>query len=359
MTQPAEAPQTESSVTAPDQQIAAHEADDRAAMIAIADQIRAENPDPEEDAAAEVAPERDATGKFLPKTPPPVGGTDKGGTQKAAVVVAADADEPQSKLAVAIRAREAAQKTRDTAKAEAESFFNDTKARAHKEAESIISDARRQAERELGEWRAKLRASPLQAIKEGGIDARTLVDEVTREGSPEWQAQKRLEASQAKIDAELAELRTWREQQTKDAEAFQQQERGRRQKETEAKFVALIPETSALRTLYDPSEIVARAHVAADMYRETTGDIASLEDLRDYMEEQAAKRLASITGSGAKAAAQGLAAKTKANGPRTPSSSSASERRTSPKPNADPSPEESRDAMKQAAEDAMSAYVKT
>ncbi len=330
-------------VTAPDTQIANHEADDRAAMIAIADSIRGEGGEE----TTEETPERDASGKFLPKNGAP-----------AKTEAAPAEDEPKSKIALAIRAREAAQQTRDAAKVEAEAFFNDTKSRAEKEAERIISEARARAEREVGEWKAKFKTTPLQAIKDQGIDTRTLVDEVQREGSPEWQAQKRIEAALEESRAELKGLKAWKEEQTKAAEENERRFAAHRRTETEAKFVGMVPDGSALRTLYDPAEILQKAHAMADQYREKTGDVASLEDLRDYLEEQAAKKLATIRAAETPGAKNGAAQK-KANGPRTPSSLSASERRTSPKTYVDPNSEEGRDAMKQAAEDAMNAFAKT
>lgn len=264
--------------------------------------------------------------------------------------------EPTSKIALAIRAREQAQKTRDQGKADAEQLLADTKAQAQKEAAQILSDARKTAEREAAEWRSRFKASPLKALNEQGIDHKVLVDEVSREGSAEWQAQKRLEKELEEVRAENKGFKAWQEEQQKAIDAHAQRQVQEARQQTEKQFVSLIPEGAALRTLYDEREILDKAHALADEYREKTGDVAPLEDLRDYLEEQASKRLASIR-TEPPSGNNVSAAKPKANGPRTPSASSASERRTSPKPVYDMSPSEEYEAMKQAAAAAVSSYA--
>ncbi len=338
---------TTASVTAPDQQIAHHEADDRAAMLASVDALLAQDDDGPPPAVDDT-PKRGEDGKFLPKA----------GTAAAKPVVesAPAEDEPKSKLALAIRAREEARKTVDTAKTDAEALISTARQRAEAEADKIIAEARRRGEEERNAWRQRFKDAPTAAIKEHGeTTVKRLVEDVTNEGSPEWQARKEMRDEIAAAKAELKELRDWRDSQKKEQESFNQQRVTQARRDTEARFVALIPEGSALKVLYDSDEILAKAHSMADVYREKTGEVAQLEDLRDYLEEQAAKKLASIR----QEKAGVPATKTKANGPRTPSSLNASERRTSPKPYAELSPEEARDAMKQAAEDAMSANAKT
>ncbi len=314
---------------------ASMEADERTALINAAEGI---DPGADEAAAAAVAAKEGKAAEAAPVTEEPA---------------------LTSKMAVAIRAREQAQKERDAGKSDAERIVTEAKA----ERERIIADAKAEARKAIQDeqtaFRARFSKSPLQAIKDQGIDARTLVDEVQREGSPEWQAQKRLEAELAEVKAQNQTFKQWQEEMSARTADSDKQAQARARVDTERRFVGLIPEGAALRTLYDEREILTKAHAAADYIRETTGEVASFEDLRDYLEEQAAQRLARIRHEPADS--KSPAAKSKAsNGPRTPSASSAGERRTSPKPSSDfATPAEERDALKKAADDAMSAYGKT
>ncbi len=303
-----------------------------------------------EDRAALIAAAEAAGGAEQPKT-------------EAAKPEAAATEPAESKIGAILRAREKATELREAGKSEAESLIATAKATAQEEANKIIAAARAAAESEAAAWKAKFRTAPLQAIKDQGIDTRTLVDEVQREGSPEWQAQKRLEAGQEATRAELAELKAWREEQIKFAKTQQEQYQAHSRRQTETQFVGLFPEGSAARTLYEEAELVAKGHSVADAYYERTKQVASIEDVRDYLEEQAVKRLAAIRNpqsgqtfvpaSTAPAAAAKPANQPKANGPRALSAGSGAERRASPKPFHELSEAEQRAAQIAAADAAM------
>lgn len=347
----------------PDEQqvVATPEAPAAAAPEAtIADQAAAAraamNEVPETPIAAPVAgtPERGADGKFLPKG-------EQSTSQVSPTPEAPAEEEGGSKIGAILRAREKANDIREAGKSEAETIIATAREKAQAVADQIVAEARSRAEKEMTEWRTKLRTSPLQAIKDGGIDTRTLVDEVTREGTPEWQAQKRTEAALEKIATENAELKAWRDSMTAKETEWEKQRISQGRQQTERHFLTIFPEDSAARTLWDESDIIAKAHAAADLYREkSNGQVASLEDLRDYLEEQAAKKLAGIrtpaesgTSAAQQAAKKVSANQPKANGPRALSAASASERRTSPKPFHEMSETEQRAAQIEAATAAM------
>ena len=313
--------------TTPDQAAQPVAPDDRAALMAAADAVlKGETPEGDKPAEAE----KDA--------PPPA------------------ADDAMGKVARVLKEREAAQAARDeagAAKAEAQAARAEIaalRAEAEKDRAAAAADLARVQ---------KLRANPMAAIKELGWDTRQLVDEVTREGTPEWQAQKRYEAALEQQGAELKELKEWRASQLAASENTQKQAMLQGRQQAERSFLAIVPAESALRALYSDAEIVSKAHTLADEYHEKSkGLVASPDDLRDYLEEQAGQRLATIRGQrpgvgAAQQAAKVSATQPKANGPRALSASSASERRTSPKPRHEWTPGEERDAMKAAAEAAM------
>ncbi len=267
------------------------------------------------------------------------------------------ADDGMSTVAKVLKEREAAQAARDdraAAKAEADA----ARAEASKlKAEAEQDRAAAKSERERIE---KLRANPMAAIKELGWDAKRLVDEVTREGSPEWVAQQRYEAQLAELKAETSAMRAWREDREKADAAAKEQQGAYARHQVESRFLESFPAESAARLLYEEADIVKRGHEIADAYTAKSGKVASLEELRDYIEEQAAKRLAAIrqpqgdaTGSKAPAAAAKLPTKTPGNGPRALSGNAASERRASPKPHHEMTDAEQRQAQIDAANAAM------
>jgi hypothetical protein len=203
----------------------------------------------------------------------------------------------------------------------------------------------------------KLKASPLEAIKELGWNTDDLVRNVINEGDPQWQ---QLTQQQKLIEAQKAELQEIRSYIDQYKTNYQQEQEQRRQLIDQTtkqavydKFlgnIATEEKCPALRSLYEPDEIVAKGDAIADSYRARTGKVASLEEIAEYLEHQASEKLASIRD---KSRGQGNATKSKANGPRTLSAASASERRSSPRPVRDMDPTEEREALMAAAAEAM------
>ncbi len=284
--------------------------------------------------------------------PEPAAGVKAAGKASAIEESAAPAE---SRIATVLRAREQAQRTRDEASSAASQHLETAK----EDAAKILADARVEAKRladaELMEFRKKWRENPLRAIESAGIDRKVLVDDVTREGSPEWQAQRRVERDLEQARAELAELKAWREESKTAAAKQETASQVANQRQAEKRYLDALPKESSLRALYTDAQIVAMTYDVAAQFREAQpGQVASDEDLRVYLEEQATKKLATLRGTSTAA----VGATKKLASPRTPNASSASERRSSPKPASEWGPDEEREAQKKAAEDAMSVYAK-
>lgn len=282
---------------------------------------------------------------------------------------AAEADAPKSKVAAVLRAREEAKAARD----EAAQVREEAAA-----AKAEIAAMRAEAEKDRAEAKAerdriqKLKTSPLAAIKELGWDHKQLVDEVVREGTPEWQAQKRYEQQFEAMRAELDEHKAFREEQKANAAKMGEEQAKYARHQTEQRFLGMVPPDSPIRSMFAEAArvlrmpvdrlIIQEAHRVADEYREKSkGQVASLEEVRDYLEHLAQEVTGSHQRQGADEAATGaskVASQPKASGPRALSGSAASERRASPKPRHQWTPQEEREALKAAAEAAMAQAAK-
>lgn len=258
------------------------------------------------------------------------------------------------KLAATLRAREQAQKLREEGKAERDAMLADAMrqreevARMRYEAEAIRKEAEAERARLM-----RLRTAPLDAIKELGWDTEQLVTEVAREGTPEWQMIKRLRGEKEKQDQELAEVRAFmaeqRQMQNQAVAYHQQQYRA----QVEREFLSKVSEDSALRALYEESEIVARGDRVYAEYKAKTGQEASLDEIREYLEDQAQSRLAKLRGQARGASGKPAAQAKAGNGQRTLSASASSERRAAPKPFSElKTPAEQRKALEEAASEA-------
>ena len=258
------------------------------------------------------------------------------------------------KLRSILRAREEAQRVRLEAKSERDRMVQEgaaQKAVAERElAEVRHLRAQLDADRQRLE---RLKTHPMEAIKDLGWTQKELVDGVIREGTPEWQASQRQQAIIDRLEARLRQLDSSEAEQRQRNEANQRQQMQEQRASVVNRFLALVPQESALRMLYDEPEIVARADKIADLARER-GYVAQFEEIRDYLESEAKNRLAKATGQVPIANGK-TAPKSKAgSGSRTLSSSASSERRGAPKPFSELKTEnERRRALEQVAKEAM------
>lgn len=232
---------------------------------------------------------------------------------------------------VAIRAREEAQRKRQEA--------SDDAARIRAEADAyrtqIETEAKEKARAEVEAERARFREqfgrNPLEAIEGVGIPKEQLVDEVARHDTPEMRLLRQERAARAKLEAEIADVRKWKEEQTKYVEAQKLEAAKAQRAGTEQLFLsnhASKEKAPSLRRLPDDL-VLTMAHKKATEWREMSVPFG-LSDLAEYLEHEAKQWL----GSGAQqvAAPKGAAPQAKANGTRTLTAESGSERRASPKP---------------------------
>lgn len=273
-----------------------------------------------------------------------------------------DPDEPR--IAAVLRAREEAAKKRF----EAEDYAAQRKREAEEEAARILAEAKKRAEEEwaneVAAKRRRFQESPTEAIRELAKDPQDIVDAVVKEGTPEWKMiralQSELEATKAKtseFDKVRSELESWRKEQ----EAEKQRamvEQIRSQFLSEHASPEKLPYTYAR---YDsPEEVFEKANALAVQWQRSglkLGVDFDRNDVAEYLEMQSKKKLSSLgiapqQASGVAGKSAGSAPKVLANGSRTLSAATGSERRTSPKPIGEMTPEEERAALLEAVRDA-------
>lgn len=174
-------------------------------------------------------------------------------------------------------------------------------ARAKAEADQILrqAQAERQAiERERAKFEA-LRTDPVKAIQEAGWDPEELILNLAKHGTPEGQA----ELQRRREIQRLQELENWQksvlEQQRQYQEMLQEQQAVQYRQSVEQQFLSNINEekTPHLAALYEGREgaLVAEGHAVAREYRRLTGKEATVEDIAEYLEEQAAERFSKLS----------------------------------------------------------------
>ncbi len=267
------------------------------------------------------------------------------------------------RLAAIMKTRE----ERQAKKFDADEYAARVRQEAETEKQRMLDEARAEAKRvaaeELAAERAKFRGSPTAAMRAlaaeaGGVDQ--LVEMVNREGSPEWQAlqktQEELRQTRelaSKGNAALEEIQKMR------AEAAQERQMAERMKvQTEylTQF-ASAEKTPHLHARFDADEIFERSVRQAQewakeglVYKKDFDD----GDIATYLEKQSRERFeksglgklpAQQSGAGSVERPTGLAPKSAANGTRTLSVAQGSERRTSPKPFNELTPEQQREEL--------------
>ncbi len=261
-----------------------------------------------------------------------------------------------------LKGREAKQATRsklEEQKADA--------ARKVEEAQRKLEAAdRREAEiaKRESEYEAKmkrLKESPRETFKDLGWDDQKVVDSMLTEGSPEGREIARQRKENEELKARVAKFDAFLEAQEKTQQESQRAAKERADHEAglaiRKSFLDMVPEESALRTLYSDDDIATQANrIAYEIRQKNRGElVASFEQIRDYLENKANERLAKIrSGTEQKSEPTKQAALQKSGtGSRTLSTSGASERRASPRPIRDMSAAEEREALIAAARDAV------
>jgi hypothetical protein len=243
------------------------------------------------------------------------------------------------------------------------------------QAQSQAARIKQEAEAWAAEFKNRTKAEVEAMIREAELGGRRKLDELMSpeslaarqadEADPVYKLGKRFESEIAKRDAQIAEL--LKRDEARDAWIRQREENDNAAKRTyaEKQFVASVSEEKFpyMRALWDEGEILKRAHAVIDDARSAARESGQAFSCTDadvmlFLEEEAkdtfTKRSPSFSkllgqkhaGSGAGGAPQ---ASIRANGPRTLSTSHASERRASPRPTSELSDEEQVAAMRVAA----------
>lgn len=153
-----------------------------------------------------------------------------------------------------------------------------------------------QEKQEVARERARfeqLRKDPTRAFKEMGWDPEEAILDMARSGTPEGKAAR----EQRELQESIRELREWKAQQARDAEAQQRTHQQRQavayRQQVEKAFVGIAMNEEKhphLAGMYQGHEagLLAEADVIAEQYRNLTGKEASFEDVAEYLEERSA-----------------------------------------------------------------------
>ncbi len=206
---------------------------------------------------------------------------------------------------------------------------------------------------------AMFRKDPVRAIRENGWDnPEDFILDIAQDGTPEGAARR----AQRELQAQIAELREWKQEQANQAQANAQ-----RQQQAQSQQFRQNIERELLRTvfakdgesekhpyttaMYQGHEVslIAEADLVAEQYRAVTGKEASFAEIAEYLEERSQKWYKSIHSKqgGAQAAppvTQGRPPQGSATGKKSLSPAGGSERRTLGTTYADLDGEERREA---------------
>ena len=149
----------------------------------------------------------------------------------------------------------------------------------------------RQEVQRQAEWFRQLKANPVQAIKETGVDPEEFIHTLARSGSYEGRLEAELARQKAQTEALAHQQRQFQEQQLRVQEEHQQRQAQHYRSTIEDQFSSLCLNEEKfphLSTFYADRKaaLVAEGDWIADQYREVTGREASLEDIAEYIEEQ-------------------------------------------------------------------------
>jgi hypothetical protein len=260
-------------------------------------------------------------------------------------------EEPLSKLAREIRARENARKI----EAEVEHRLGEADqimSRA-KDMWGEVQKAREQLKAEMAEL-AAFKKDPIAAMQKFGWTPEQFIDAATRSKDPTYQDKVALEDKLAAERAEREALQRKVDELYERAKGYEEERSTVAQQQATDRFFEAIPENSPARVLWETDDLVARANRVAEQYQKRTGKVASPEELGEYLHYEAQQRLGRV-GAPAENAGQKPqnAGKVKANGSRALSARDASERHGGAKPVSDMDGDEERAFLIRVAEEAI------
>lgn len=264
-------------------------------------------------------------------------------------------DEPR--IAAILRDREDAFKKTQAAEDRAARLLRESEERAA----SIIAEAKERARLEHDQWlaekRRRFQESPTEHIRSLG-DPDRIADIIIQDGTPEARRALELEARIAKAE----EKGQTADQVKAELEAMKAAIVRERQEQHEAQVRQLFMGSHAnkdkapyLHVRYDEDEIFTKANALATTWQKTglvLGKDFDFDDVATYLEHDAKKRITAAgviapqqVGGAAPQNGAGTRPQGLANGSRTLSAAAGSERRASPKPVSEMTPEEERQAL--------------
>lgn len=205
----------------------------------------------------------------------------------------------KSKFSRLIKAREQAHKVRQDAQSEVAKEREEAKA-MRAEAESQLAKLKEQSA-----FLEQLRSNPVEALRAMGIAPEDAITRIAREGTPEGELDRWKEAQ----SKELLELRRWRENQEatykKQQEQMSMQAEQQRRSNIENTYLTSIKDESKYpNTLMlwgdDRGELLTKGHWAADVARDALGRAATLDEICEFLEEQATIKVSKLSGRKAK-----------------------------------------------------------
>lgn len=340
--------ETETSTTTPEP---APGAFDRDALIAAVREAGGT-----ESAAAEVAPAADAAPTEPTQAPP---------------APAAEPPVEEDRLAAIMRRREAAHAETQRQREEAQRIIQEAEQTRQRLIDEAKAEAKRIAEEAARERTRRYDESPLDAIRADGIDPQKLADDLLRQNDPTYREIRALKEQVAKTAEEAKAASKVREELERMRREQAEAEQRAAMQAVEQRFIAEVatPEkTPHLYARWEPEEIIAHTRNLAQRWVNDGLKYGVEFDDRDvvaYLEQQSKERLSKLAApatpaqqvsAGAAATPPGTAPKVQANGPRTLSAAQGSERRTSPRPLHELSPEEQRKALMEEVAAARKAY---
>jgi hypothetical protein len=260
-------------------------------------------------------------------------------------------EEPLSKLAREIRARENARKLEAQVEerlGEANSIMERAKGMWNE-----VQSARQQLQKEMQEL-AAFKKDPIAAMQKFGWTPEQFIDAATRSKDPAYQDKIALEDRLAEERAARQKLEEKLDALYKRAESYEEERGSVAQQQATQRFFQSIPQDSPARVVWDDSELVSRANQVGEAYQKKTGRVASPEELGEYLHYEAQQRLRRLGAPAEHAGQQPQnAGKVKANGSRALSARDASERHGGAKQLSDMSGDEERAFLIRVAEEAV------
>lgn len=260
-------------------------------------------------------------------------------------------EEPLSKLAREIRARENARKI----EAEVEGRLSEanTIMQRARGMWNEVQSAREQLQKDMAEL-AAFKKDPIAAMQKFGWTPEQFIDAATRSKDPSYQDKVALEERLAEERNERKKLEEKLDALYKRAESYEEERGTVAQQQATQRFFQSIPENSPARVVWDDSDLVSRANQVADAYHKKTGRVASPEELGEYLHYEAQQRLRRMGAPGELPGQQPQnAGKVKANGSRALSARDASERHGGAKQLSDMTGDEERAFLIRVAEEAI------